>query len=127
MGILHAVGVGLTAGFAIMLFKEVRASAALPVRLCALLLLLGGGVGLLLPVVDRMEGLLSLSGTAHGALLLRGVGVALLCELGAILCRELGEGGIAEGVLFFGRVELLVLSLPLLDEVLEIAKELLNL
>ena len=126
MGALQAVGVGLTAALAILLLREVRPSTALPVRLCALLLLLGGGVAFLACVMQGVQGLLSLSGSANGPLLLRGVGIALVCELGALLCREMGEGGLAEGVLFFGRMELLVLSLPLLDEVLELAKELLN-
>ena len=57
---------------------------------------------------------------------LRALGIALICELTALFCRDLGENTLAEGVQLFGKLEILILSLPLLDKVLEMAKELLQ-
>lgn len=60
------------------------------------------------------------------SLLLRGAGIALAASLAAGLCREAGEGGIADGLEFFGKVELLLLSLPVLAELLSLAGDLLD-
>ena len=59
-------------------------------------------------------------------MLIRALGIALICELCALFCRDLGEQSVASGVLLFGKLEILVLCLPLVDKVLEIAKELLQ-
>ena len=80
-----------------------------------------------LPVVERMRALFSLANGADLATpVLRATGIALIAELTASLCRDLGEGSVADVVLLFGKLEILVLCLPLIDDVLEIAKELLK-
>ncbi|MBR3863000.1 MAG: stage III sporulation AC/AD family protein, partial [Clostridia bacterium] len=57
---------------------------------------------------------------------LRAVGIGLICEFSAAFCRDLGENTVAEGVLLFGKLEILVLALPLVDELIEIVGELLK-
>ena len=126
MGVVQVAGIGLLAAFAILLVREMRPSFASPLRLCATLLLLGVAMALYLPILARVQTLFSLSAPAYAEPLLRGVGIALICEITASFCRDLGENGVAAGVQTFGKLEILVLSLPLVDDVLEIAKELLN-
>ena len=100
MGILSLSGVALLAAMSILLLRELRPSFAAPVRLAASVILLD--------------------------VILRALGIALVCELTASFCRDLGESTLAEGVQLFGKLEILVLSLPLLDKVMEMAKELLR-
>ena len=84
-------------------------------------------MALYLPVVERMRALFSLAdGSDLATPVLRATGIALIAELTASFCRDLGEGSVADGVLLFGKLEILVLCLPLIDAVLEIAKELLK-
>ena len=127
MGILQISGVALLGVTAILLLRELRATAAVPVRLVTALVLLGAAVGLYAPILSRVDALFALSGGAGvvGAVL-RAVGIGLICELTAGFCRDLGEGSVAEGVLLFGRLEILLLSLPLLDELLCVIEELLK-
>ena len=47
----------------------------------------------------------------------------LVAELAAGFCRDLGEGSVADGVLLFGKLEILLLALPLIDELLKIIGE----
>ena len=49
--------------------------------------------------------------------------VAWLAQITADLCREMGSATLAGYVELFGRVEILILSLPILEEVLEWASE----
>ncbi|MBE6605164.1 MAG: hypothetical protein E7639_05625 [Ruminococcaceae bacterium] len=127
MGILQISGIALLGAMAILLLRELRATAAVPVRLVTTLVLVGAAVGLYAPILSRLHVLFSLSGGASLAgAVLRAVGIGLICELTAGFCRDLGEGSVAEGVVLFGKLEILLLALPLLDELLKVIGELLK-
>ena len=127
MGAVELSGVALLSVMMILLLREWRPTMAVPLRLGVVLLLTVAAVGLFEPVVSRVRALLSFA--PEGALtapLLRAAGVALISELSASFCRDLGENSVAEGVLLFGRLEILVLCLPLVDALIDIAGELLG-
>lgn len=127
MSIVALAGVGLLASVAVLLLRELRGGLAPAVRLGAALFLFGAAILLYAPIVARIRTLFSLAeGRELAAPVLRAVGVALIAELTATICRDMGEGTIADGVLLFGRTEILLLALPLIDELLEIAGELLR-
>lgn len=127
MSILQLSGCAILSVFLIFLLRQLRTELALPARLAAVLLLCGAALALYLPVVERMRALFSLAdGSDLATPVLRATGIALIAELTASFCRDLGEGSVADGVLLFGKLEILVLCLPLVDAVLEIAKELLK-
>ena len=127
MGVVELAGVGLLATVAVVLLRELRCGLAPLIRVGAAILLFGAAIALYLPVVTRIRTLLSLtSGHALATPVLRAVGIALIAELAATFCRDLGEGTVADGILYFGRMEILLLALPLVDELLGVAKELLQ-
>ena len=127
MSVVQLSGCALLAAVVILLLRLLRAELALPARVAAVVVLLGAALALYFPVLEGMRQLFALAdGTELAAPLLRATGIALIAELTALICRELGENGIAEGVLLFGKLEILVLSLPFISDVLEIAKELLK-
>ena len=100
----------------------------LPLLRIALLLLLMGAVSTwLAPLVAYLKNLTEASGmNEHATLLFKALGIAWLTQTCADLCRESGEGGAATGVELAGRIQLLLLCLPLLDQILEITKKLLS-
>lgn len=69
-----------------------------------------------------------LEGTAadYSAILLRAIGVAWLTHLTAELCRDCGESTLAGGVETLGKLEILALSLPLVETLLGTVKEILR-
>ena len=127
MSLFSLAGIALLAAMLILLLRELRPAFIPPVRLAATLVLIGAALALYAPVLSRIEALFSQTGAGEYLdTVLRALGIALICELTALFCRDLGENTLAEGVQLFGKLEILVLSLPLLDKVLEIAKELLQ-
>lgn len=127
MGILQLSGLALLAAMLILILRELRPAFVPPVRLGASVLLVGAALLLYAPVLSRVRTLFSQTGAGEYAdLVLRALGIALICELTAIFCRDLGENSLADGVQLFGKLEILVLSLPLVNKVLEMAKELLQ-
>ena len=127
MGAVELSGMALLSVMAILLVREWRPAMVPPLRLAVTVTVLAAAVGMLVPIVAQVRALLRLSqGGELTAPILRAAGVALITELSAGLCRDLGEQGVAQGLLFFGRLEILLLCLPLMDRLIEIAGELLG-
>ncbi len=127
MRILQIGGVGLLAAMTLLLLRELRPSFAPALRLSASVIVLGAGLVLLSPIVVQINALLGQGDAGElGGILLRALGIAMLSELAASFCEDLGEQTIARCISTFGKWEILVLCLPLVDKVLELAKELLQ-
>ncbi len=127
MSAFQIAGVALLAVMLLTLIRELRPSFAPPFRLCASVFLLGAGVALLAPIVTEIRALLTASDAGElGGIVLRALGIAMICELAASFCEDMGEQTIARCVSTFGKWEILVLCIPLVDKVLDLAKELLQ-
>ena len=63
---------------------------------------------------------------AYTVILFKALGVALLTQVCADICRESGESGLSAGVELTGKIEILLLSLPLMEELLSTAQKLLE-
>lgn len=90
------------------------------------------GAALLLMLTDKLSGAaaafsdmaqLSEISTDQMQLILKVLGIALLSEFAAQACRDAGEEGIALRVEMGGRVMLMLLSLPVLQEITQMIAE----
>lgn len=127
MGSMQLAGAALLCVMVILTLREFRPALVPPARLAATVLLVGAALALYTPILTHLSTLISVTQANEYAMpILRALGIALICELTAAFCRDLGENTVAQGVSLFGRLEILLLSLPLMDQVLEIAKELLE-
>lgn len=63
----------------------------------------------------------------YSAILFKALGIAVLTQCAADICRECGEASAASGVELTGKLEILLLCLPLIDEILSVATSLLTL
>lgn len=59
----------------------------------------------------------------YGEPLLKGAGIAMLTEIGVEICRSMGESNTAGYVSLLGKAEILLMTLPLYKELLEMALE----
>ena len=55
----------------------------------------------------------------YGEIMLKGLGIAVLCRICSDICRDCGEPTAAAGVESAGKIGLLILALPAVGEVLE--------
>lgn len=122
MSLLKLCGLLLLVVLTVLLLREAGGRGA-P------LLVLGGGLLLLLFLVERYRSLLGFLDVLPGgellgsavSLSLRVLGLSFLTETTAGICRDLGEGGLATRLEWCGRAEILLVSLPTLTRVLEVA------
>lgn len=111
---------------AVTLIRKWNADFLPLMRLCLAVLLSAVVLSLAAPAVSYLRNLTELAGVSgYAELLLKALSVAVLTQCCAELCRESGESGAATGVELAGKVEILLLSLPLINEILSTAKELL--
>ena len=123
---LKLCGSAILCAVAVVLIKSVKGEA-LPLQWTATILF--GGATLLLwqPVLTFLGELCQGYGMGEwAALLFKGLGIAVLSQFCADLCRQTGENMLANGVEGAGRAELLLLCLPLLKELIGTAGTLLG-
>ena len=63
----------------------------------------------------------------YAAVMLKGLGAATLTHVCSSVCRECGRASLAEYVELAGRLEILLLCLPLISSILQTAGKLLEL
>ena len=59
--------------------------------------------------------------TQTGSMLIRATGIALIAEFGCQLCKDAGESALASKVELAGKISILVLSLPLFEDIAQTA------
>ena len=112
----------------LLVLKHFRPEWATLLRLGMTVLLLGFLLALIIEVMDFAQSLgeETLLPSGMWQILCKALGIALMTEVAAGVCRDCGEGSMAQWVEAFGRLEILVLSFPLVTEILTTAKNLLS-
>ena len=112
-----------------MIIKQWRSDLLPLIRIAVLIGLSTAILSAVSPLVSYLQALIDQSGVhvSRGEILFKALGIALLTQCCADICRESGENGAAGTIELTGKVEILLLSLPLLEEILSAARELLSL
>jgi stage III sporulation protein AD len=125
--LLRVVGVGLLCSVAALLLRQSRGELVPLIRLGGTVLILGAILPVLGEVLERLSFLSESEHVApYAEVMLRALGIALLAKLAGDLCRDVGEGGLASGVELAGKVILLLLSVPMMEELLDLASRILD-
>lgn len=120
-------GVGILCALFAVIIKQIRADAAVGVRLAGSVILLGAVLALVFPIAGYLGEVFSSSAMAEYAeILFKALGIAFVTHIGAGICRDCGEVGIASYVELAGKCEILLLSLPVLSSLLSMAEELIG-
>ena len=125
--ILRAAGIAVMAAVLVFLLREAGFRGA---KIVGIIATVGLGAYAISAVGELSHGF----GAAYfgkeieeGAqLVLKIIGTGYVFGICADICRELGESGLATGVLAVGRVEILLLSLPTLREIIGLGIELMK-
>lgn len=125
-GIWKLCGAAVLGAVAFSMLKNTR-SDPLPLQWTGTVLMALAYLSMMAPVVEWVGTLCRSAQMGETAeLLLRGLGVAFLTGWCADFCRQSGDGAWAKGVECVGRAELLLLCLPELEKLVELAASLLG-
>lgn len=127
MSAVKICGAGLLCLVALLCIKNLRENFVPLVRFAAAVIFVGSLLGMISPLISFWEGAIAKSQVEkYTTLIFKALGIAYLTNITAQICRDCGENGIAGGVETVGKIELLLLALPLLSEVLLTAEEMLS-
>ncbi len=119
--ILGVCGAGLCAFFAVSVVRELRGEYTPAMLLAFCAIFLAYCVPRALESVDFIKEAAVYANSEYISTLLKGLGITYLTSISGDICRSSGEGTIAGYIETAGRVELLLLCVPLFRELMELA------
>lgn len=117
-------GAAVLAVLAIMIIRKQSPDTALTLRLVVTVVLAAVSILAIEPIVEYVRELSDTLGNTEKIgvaceVLLKALGISILTHVTATLCRDSGEGSIAYYVELGGKIEILLLSLPLIREMID--------
>ena len=125
MGVFQLCALTLGGLFMVLLLRQYHPVFAMMVSLALAVVLLWQATLLLQQVNRSLAPLFSLVDAAQPGVVLRIVGVGLVVQTTAELCREAGQPALEGKVVLLGKLLILTTALPLVVQVLETLSELL--
>lgn len=111
----------------LVILKGANDKMALMLKLCITVTLFVGCISWLFPVMTYINDLFDKSLVSkYARVLIKALAISLVSHICATVCRDSGEGSIAYFAELVGRIQILIMALPLIDEILGIAKSLLE-
>lgn len=129
MWIIAAAAAGLVGTVLALILGQYRPEFRMLVTAAVTLLLMAMVLEQLSPVLEQLRSTMELTGLTgdYAAILFKAVGICLLTQLTGDVCRDSGESSIASKIELAGRAAILLTAMPLIQEVLVWAWELMNL
>ena len=127
MTVLKLCMLALIGVAAAVIVKQWKADFVPLVRLCVVVLFGTAAIGIATPLINYLGSLMEVGGVSpYAAILFKALGIATLTQVCSEVCRESGEASAANGIELVGKIEILLLCLPLIEEILGAAKGLLT-
>lgn len=125
--IFKIIAIGLITSFAIMIVKPVKTEFAVLLGIVGGIIILIMVMNYLTVVFNTLNNIITKTNLNKNifSLVLKIVGIGYLTEFAASLCYDCGSGGLADKMLFGGKIVLLVMSMPIVMDILRIVTELL--
>ncbi len=124
MNPFYVCAFALAATGAIIVVRQTRAEIAILASATAGVLIFVYVLQGFVPFLEFIKNMAQDSGVAHYfAILLKALGISLCCRVSSDICRDSGENALASKVELAGKMGIVVLSLPLVKQLLEIAKD----
>lgn len=97
------------------------------IKIGGLALVFGGVLALLGDAVEALSAIgIDGIGAEYASLMLRALGIVVLCRLCSDICRDCGHASVGLAVESAGKLALIILALPAVSDIIDMAEELLD-
>ena len=127
MDSFKASGIVICALVVCIVFKNLKNEYSVFVRIIITISIFLSSLMILTPVLSFISEIVA--GTAIYAympILLKALGISFAVQITADVCRDASESALAERITFFGKAEILVISLPLIKNLFSLAESILK-
>lgn len=119
--------VGIILALICVLIKNYRGEFLIPVRLAAVILICGAVMTLVSPIVKFLNNIMGQTlPLEYMEIILKTLAIAYMTQISSEMCKESGENSIAFGIETVGKIEIIILSLPLVNNIIAMSLELLE-
>lgn len=125
--VIKIIGIGLLTLVGYIVVKPIKPEIAIFISLAGSCIILVTCIDALSAVISSITNFVEKTGIDNSiiSLILKVIGIGYLCEFASNLCNDAGNSLIAERITFAGKVCILILSLPIVVNLLNIIIELL--
>ena len=122
------VGLGIVAAIIAVVLKQHRPEFAMMISVAAGALILGGVLVGMLPVINQIRQIFSSTAVPqqYVQILFQALGLCFVTQIACDACKDAGESAIGAKIELAGKISVLVISLPLFTQVLDIVRVLLR-
>lgn len=119
--------IGIVFTLICVLIKSYRGEFLIPVRLASSILIFGVIIALIAPVIKFINGIMGHTvPLEYMEIILKTLAISYMTQISSEMCRECGENSIAFGIETVGKMEIVVLSLPLIKNIISMSEEFLS-
>lgn len=128
MNVMSVIGLGLIAAMLCILLRQVRPELALALSLAAGVVILLAVFTDLAGILERIRDMAAKASVPSGyvQVLFKALGICFITQLACDTCKDAGESAISAKVEMAGKLAVLVVSLPLFEQVLTVVQTLLT-
>lgn len=119
MNIIAICGLAITAVVSAVVIRKHNPEISLIISISASVLVLIAVFMKISPIADEIRGLLQNSNISSDyiTILFKALGICFVCQFTADSCKDAGESAVATKVEFAGRVAILIIALPLFENI----------
>ena len=120
--LVKIIGVAVLTTFAVLVLKPTRPEIAALVSIAGGIIVLLMFVNSLMTIITNITAIVQRTGIANEVFsaLLKIIGIGYLTEFAAGICQDAGNVSMAQKVLLGGKVIILVLALPIINNLIEV-------
>lgn len=116
--------IGIICAILCVFIRNAHKEFAIPIRLAGIIIIFSLLIILINPIFNFLKNMMSESlPIEQMKLLAKSLCIAYITQISSELCRDCGENNIAFAIDCAGKIEIIILSIPLINQVIELSKE----
>ena len=124
---LKICAIGIIFATLCIIVKHFRAEFLIPTKISATIIIFGIILVLIDPIIQYLHKLMGLTlPLEYIQIAIKALAISFTVQLTSEICRDCGENNIATGIETVGKIELIIISLPLIDNIISMSEEILS-
>lgn len=128
MNITAIAAFAVVAAVLAVMLRQYKPEYSIVLSVAAGVLLLMFAVSAAAPIVEKINEIMDKSATVsqYGGVLIKGLGICLISQLACDACTDAGEISLASKAELAGKIAMVLVALPLFDDILDVVVKLLG-
>ncbi len=128
MELLQIIGIGLVTAIITLIVKQYRPEIGIMLPIlatCTILAILIPYINSAIHMFEDIAGQVGIE-NQYLKIVIKIIGVTYICQFSAELCKDSGESALAGRIEFAGKIVVLVISMPIVYQILEVVTKIIN-